>query len=174
LLTIGIEITNNSSEEKNVSFLGFNDNIPEGICIRNIFGDTLYDDGNLIQLKNMILASPFFVKGIRFTFTDVFSVCLKSFIFTNSNSLGGINELIINLFQYISPSNCNSIISIPDMRFVLDGTVTLTQTKIQPSETVLLIMNSESDMNNRFNSIVLDFESKLTEERKRNYLFLQT
>ena len=65
--TVAIEIVNNTGETKHVKFLGYQHRhfMEKGVTIRNIFNDTLYDDGELTQLINMIMVSPLFFKGIN-------------------------------------------------------------------------------------------------------------
>jgi hypothetical protein len=170
---IAIEIKNNTHESACIQFLGMDHvPVPKGITIRNIIGDTLYDDGNLLQLRNHIMAG-----GI---------MKARGTMFKSSFTYGGFGDKIFAAIHYSITGNPTCVpyrlSSFYDPRlydpqvikthwaFLLDRNTSFSQSNILPGETFYILFYLDSQSNPQYDSLIANLEAQFEEEEISNYL----
>jgi hypothetical protein len=172
---IGIEITNNSPETKNIRFLGlqhrhFRD---KSISLKNIFDDTLFDDGELTMLINWIQS----VGAIRVMMTSFnTSLSYRGFgdkCFSIKNERNGASMMCpFHLTNYRDPQQLNQhAVSIPSV-YVLDFFTELSQTEIEAGERLVIIFHLNPRERDSLDTVIAEADKVFNKEKKRKILLI--
>jgi len=172
---IAIEIVNNTGETHDLTFLGmeYRHHLKKGISIKNVFDDTLYDDGELLQLSSMIMSAPLMFSGIMFQTSLLYGgFSGKTFSISKKNAMHGGSTLDnFVLHNYMSPATFSGQVLSIHKTFILDMFTELKQTSIKAGERLILILLPTRN-DGRIEDLVKGLEATLTKDKKRKFLFI--
>ncbi len=174
---IGIEITNNTPEVQNLTFLGMyhRHKCNRMLKLRNIISDTLYDDHDLAMLNDWILS--------------VGNICVNAIYFTTSLSYGMFDNKVFTV-KVKDISGCENIAKFSlsnffdvrqyranyiriDRQFILDFWTELSQTHIEPGEIFQIYFNLNTERySDKFEKLIKESDQLFNKDQKRKLLLL--
>jgi hypothetical protein len=176
---IGIVIVNDTEKNHSVSFLGYeNVKPPEGVKIYNSFGDTLYDDNRLGELRNWINAIGYIkVQTIRLS-SDNLGQMRNDLSVSETNAMGQTQYMPLGISRNFDPMSFNS--SILDIRttIIINSWTTFHYSINKFSGVHMTFFPDDSQVNklkdsfcNLYESIKDEYET-FDKEKRKKFLFI--
>lgn len=176
---IGIVIINETERNHNVSFLGY-DNVkpPEGVKIYNSFGDTLYDDNRLGELRNWINSIGRIEVSLVRLQSDNLGQMRQDISVSVTDANGNCQYMPLGINNYFNPNGFNSTILDIPKTFIINSWTTFHYVINKFSGVHVTFFPSSSQVNNMKSSFsnlygsIKDEYKDFDKEKRKKFLFI--
>ncbi len=176
---IGIVIVNETEKNHNIKFLGY-DNVkpPEGVLIYNSFGNTLYDDNRLGELRNWINSIGAIQISLLRLNSDNSGQLQNDLSISKTNMNGTMELRPLHIHNYRDPNSFNfSFLDLP-INLLIDSFTSFEYIINKFSGIHITFFPSQNQVNNLrsgfnklYDSITEEYKEYDSEKRKK-LLFL--
>lgn len=171
---IGIEITNNTPETQDLKFLGIRHRHyrKNGVELKNIFNDTVYDDSDLTMLINWIMSvgriqSTSVLLASSLTYGNMGKKILQ---LTETDYVGRQQAIDFNWFSHAQPGFTYRSVRI-NHPFLISFMTEMSQTSIEAGEVVTIIFDlNKFHSEEQMDDIIAQCNRKFSKEKRRKIL----